>query len=232
MPYEQYDSDNTIFRTLLCEPSLSLSEGTRETLVQCVGEHQWKSTTIDNPNTSHVMSDLTPEDIEELTQINDNVQKGKQRLLDCLEKYNDCCKRQAEHEQSSIMTHKAFESIYDNLTTLAHMHKPIDDFCKGNLFKTLLQLEDEVTSEIGCELALVQIQKDRFAAMVKFLSKTYGILKDTPLTHTCPVCITNEVDMYLEPCGHTLCRNCLLRRPVYCHMCRTKIRLSKNIYYS
>lgn len=225
----------TVYHTLHnAEPKVPISHAEREAVLEVVNEHQHRSTAISNPNSSDVnMRGMTLEDIEELQKINESVVIGKQKLLDCLKKYNDCCERHSEQEKMSHITQKSFESIYNHITSLSELYQSVKETCKThNIIDTLKTLEDEIMSEIGCDLALTQIEKDRAESSIKYLAKTYGILKDAPLTHTCPVCITNEVDMYLEPCGHTLCHYCLQQKPTYCHMCRTKIRLAKSLYYS
>lgn len=53
----------------------------------------------------------------------------------------------------------------------------------------------------------------------------------------CPICFENEVDICLNPCGHTLCNKCVLsNRSRYtsekCYSCRTNIQDYIKIYFS
>jgi|LakMenE01Jun11ns_1017448.scaffolds.fasta_scaffold9912518_3 hypothetical protein len=53
----------------------------------------------------------------------------------------------------------------------------------------------------------------------------------------CPICFENEVDICLNPCGHTLCNKCVLsNRSRYtndkCYSCRTTIQDYIKIFFS
>lgn len=53
----------------------------------------------------------------------------------------------------------------------------------------------------------------------------------------CPICFENEVDICLNPCGHTLCNKCVLsNRSIYnndkCYSCRTTIQDYIKIFFS
>ena len=53
----------------------------------------------------------------------------------------------------------------------------------------------------------------------------------------CPICFENEVDICLNPCGHTICNKCVLsNRSRYsnekCYSCRTKVQDYIKLYFS
>lgn len=52
----------------------------------------------------------------------------------------------------------------------------------------------------------------------------------------CPICFENEVDTCLNPCGHTLCNNCVISnrnwRTKNCYSCRSLITDYIKIYFS
>ena len=53
----------------------------------------------------------------------------------------------------------------------------------------------------------------------------------------CPICFENEVDICLNPCGHTLCNKCVISninnyRSNKCYSCRTIIKDYIKIYFS
>jgi hypothetical protein len=49
---------------------------------------------------------------------------------------------------------------------------------------------------------------------------------------TCNICLENQVNYFIDPCGHTLCTNCKEKNPRLsnCHFCRTKITGLKRLY--
>ena len=50
----------------------------------------------------------------------------------------------------------------------------------------------------------------------------------------CPICFENEVDMCINPCGHTLCNRCIIsnRNSNKCYSCRGHIVDYIKIYFS
>lgn len=172
---------------------------------------------------------LSEDEVQNLMAIDETVSRGKDFLLDTLKKHTDC--KNSIHEINQIIhkTEKSILAIKDQLKHLSELHK---DFCdvSGDFVIKLLDKQEVIMSELQTEAGLLICDRDKLEAIIRSLGKTYNVIKNTPMHHTCPVCITHEVDVYLEPCGHTICKQC--NRNTHCHMCRTKIRSSKNIYYS
>jgi hypothetical protein len=52
----------------------------------------------------------------------------------------------------------------------------------------------------------------------------------------CPICFVNEIDTCMNPCGHTICNNCVISgRHISnnkCHICRKVIKEYTKIYFS
>ena len=53
-------------------------------------------------------------------------------------------------------------------------------------------------------------------------------------TSLCTICLTNQVDCYINDCGHTLCNKCYQEKDrfVGCHICRKPIISVNKLYYS
>jgi len=49
---------------------------------------------------------------------------------------------------------------------------------------------------------------------------------------TCQICLENQVEYFIDPCGHTICKNCKLRceNSTSCHYCRTTKKCYKRLY--
>lgn len=73
-----------------------------------------------------------------------------------------------------------------------------------------------------------------------FITIINKILKSTEINESkklCPICFENEVDMCVNPCGHTLCNKCVISninnyRSNKCYSCRTIIKDYIKIYFS
>lgn len=187
-------------------------------------------TTVKEKTTTELeLYGLNTADVKELEDINTNVVNGKSKLLACLKNYDECIDEMQQVETGIAVTKRTISQIEDHLSSLSRQHTEVKDIAEPFICQ-LTQKHQTIIEEMESRLGMLCIEKDRLEAVIKFLATTYGILKNAPLTHTCPICITHEVDTFLEPCGHTLCKEC--NRNSYCHMCRTKIKGARDIYFS
>lgn len=172
---------------------------------------------------------LSEEEVQNLNMIDETVSKGKELLLNTLEEYDDCKNKIHTINKRIHNTEKVIRNIREQLRYLTDLHKELF-VINEDIIKKLLDKQEQIISELQTEAGLLICNRDKLEAVIRSLGKTYNVIKNTPMHHTCPICITREVDVYLEPCGHTICREC--NKNTHCHMCRTKIRTSKHIYYS
>ena len=52
-------------------------------------------------------------------------------------------------------------------------------------------------------------------------------------TTICQICLENQVDYFIDPCGHTICKACKLiceNKTTVCHYCRGKRNTYKRLY--
>tara|TARA_B100000683_G_scaffold264701_1_gene294646 strand:- start:122 stop:1000 length:879 start_codon:yes stop_codon:yes gene_type:complete len=57
------------------------------------------------------------------------------------------------------------------------------------------------------------------------------------ISNTCTICMSNNVDRYFNPCGHTSCQKCINRISEYdnrltCLICRVNVMEVRNLYFS
>ena len=62
------------------------------------------------------------------------------------------------------------------------------------------------------------------------LSSIFGNVAPTAM---CQICLDNQVEYFLDPCGHTLCGSCKVscESKTHCHYCRTKRNNFKKLYF-
>jgi hypothetical protein len=172
---------------------------------------------------------VSEEEINEINLINEVVTNGKDKLLDYLKQYNVCIEKLAIIEGKIKDMKDTSFTVTQNLNKLLGLHVDFSTLTR-NFLESLWGKKDELIEELQTEFSITCIERDRLGAIIMSLAKTYNILRNVPYTHKCPICLTNEVDTYLEPCGHTLCASC--NQSNYCHMCRTRVKTSKGLYYS
>lgn len=227
--YQEHDTEpysSSMYRTL--ENLVSL-DGLSRTRDELLSQKDTLTDILGGVSKDLELHDLSAEEIEEYKSINKTVTEGREKLSTLLTDYNRCRDEICETQSKLDSVKQTIRIVERQLTELNRLHEDVGSITEP-FVDSLLAKEQSILDSFETELGLLCIQKDKLEAMIKALSRTYGILKNSALTHTCPICITYEVDMYLEPCGHTICSHC--NKSKYCHMCRTKIREAKSIYYS
>lgn len=116
-------------------------------------------------------------------------------------------------ENNEIVT----DSNVENPSTLLNVISENIDKYENSLLVDIAKQIDDYDDRI-------QISKQKIR---KYLT-IFGIQKLG--SHLCPICLTNEVNMFFSPCGHTICKKCI--KANYCHICRTKISDIHNIYFN
>ena len=180
------------------------------------------------------MHGLTHDELNELDGINNSVQRGKEKLKNLLQTYDKCVK-----DIDTI--NQKINEVGDKIHSYEHIHNALVNL--DNKFKELLpsikdvrDIKSNIVDDLELQLASTSIEKDKLEAMILSLGRTYNILRTAPLVHTCPICMTNEVDTFFVPCGHTVCKDCVSGRYCnsnkFCHMCRVSIREIRKLYYS
>lgn len=171
----------------------------------------------------------TEDEIEQIKLINTNIKKGRDLLSKTLREYDVCLDEITQTKANIKITNNTMNDIRQQCESLSRIHNELDGMM-SNFLTSLLEKQEIITTELQTNIGLLVCKKDKLEATLRALGSSYNILKNAPMHHTCPICITHEVDVYLEPCGHTLCRHC--NRSPYCHMCRTPIKGKRSLYYS
>lgn len=99
--------------------------------------------------------------------------------------------------------------------------------------KTLLENKvDELYNRLKIEDLLEEYTKkyEEFEKTKYKISIMTGVILPTT---TCQICMENQVDYFIDPCGHTICRICKAaceNKSDKCHYCRTTRKMYKRIY--
>ena len=82
-------------------------------------------------------------------------------------------------------------------------------------------------------------KKKNYIRQRKELLKYIDVIKKINLniSTTCTICMTNNVDRYFNPCGHTCCEKCIKRISEYdnrltCLICRVNVMDVRKLYFS
>ena len=179
---------------------------------------------------------ISDETKEELNIINENVTKGQKLLEKGLDEYKQLVKQKKDLEMfetqgkstclecQKMMSHLFINFENENFKT-EDITNHIDavNYYVGQIF----ELIDSNSKEKN---KIVDEKLRENTALLAYLSNTYRILRGTNIGYVCPICMTNEVSLFCDPCGHSYCSKCM--NGAYCHMCRKKINTLRPIFFS
>jgi len=226
------DSSSYTYMQLLSERNTMMTH--RTVFQELIDRYQNHNVNVPISKEFLEMHGVSKEEIEDIQQINKLVRRGKDRLQELLQEYDKCIKSIDTYNQKIKDTENKIHQF-----ELYHRYLlDIDDRFASIVTSTenVTKLKTAVLEDLELQLASASIEKDKLEALIMSLSKTYSILRTSPLVHICPICMTNDVDIFLEPCGHTICNECISNKfcnsSKFCYMCRTSVRGIRRLYFS
>jgi hypothetical protein len=177
---------------------------------------------------------------EEIEEISEKIVKGKEMIFNCLSyitSINEELDKIKENEKKiddatcklntvivdfnklnkEINKEKSQEEFYTEVTVIRHSLHKIKDIFEKSIEEHKKSFEQEY---------------DHNRKKMKALANAYGILKNTSITHTCPICLTNQVDTIILECGHTICNTCSTRLKNHCFVCRKDVVRTQQIFFN
>ena len=124
---------------------------------------------------------------------------------DLFEKFTQCVKNFTQLINKVEMDDQQFKDIIENKIINYYQKLQIEEYEEkyNNCIKKLLYLKNSI---------------DNF--------------KTVQNNYICPICFENNVDCFIDPCGHTLCSDCLTKiGKSICHVCRNEVTHYKKIYF-
>jgi hypothetical protein len=234
MNFDQVDSQSS--HTLLTN-LISVSEGMqmRQEILEYKDILADLSVSIDMSNTNkedelHVL--LDNEERQEITNICNVVKEGRMMLLSSLKEHAEITERIRSLGTVIINTKTITHDIINKINILERLH---ENYMTPNMTKLLNNMEDkhkEVLNDLQTNQTIEIINRDKLEAKIKLLGLAYNVFRNTPIVHICPICFQNAVDMYYDPCGHTICKYCSAQNGYHCHICRMKIKDTRPIFFS
>ena len=100
-----------------------------------------------------------------------------------------------------------------------------------------IQLSELLMNKISKYFIILDLEN--LTNNVNSINKEYSIIKKLfielsgtlPAT-VCQICLENQINYFMDPCGHTICTSCKEKRPGLhkCHFCRANISTFKRLY--
>ena len=116
-----------------------------------------------------------------------------------------------------------------------------NDYKIDDSMKDIIDKINEYSKKIHNNDKLNDIKKNYSKKRKELNSYLYFIQKLNKWNHSaiCPICITDKIDSYCNPCGHTACNKCLKRSQSNentinnnkCPICREYIAEMRKLYF-
>jgi len=113
-----------------------------------------------------------------------------------------------------------------------------DDVCPDGLTENIMANMEILSKNIEENSRIADIRKEYINSR-KMINKYLSFIKKMNKLNTsnvCPLCLTNAVNIYLNPCGHTCCDSCYEKLEANhekkCFLCRCKIMQKNPLYFS
>lgn len=126
-----------------------------------------------------------------------------------------------------VETRTLVEELYDKITSLRRMQEKLEgnpEWCEK--FSELI-FEYEKSTGLPDLVAKCSELSGKVAALRKIL--------DTPHDpQVCTICMSEPVNEYIDPCGHTFCSECLhrARGGGTCPTCRTRVQNVRKLFFN
>jgi len=123
----------------------------------------------------------------------------------------------------------------DDEGTLSNIYMNYNNTIKENYKKWIVDYYTPQLLSVENNIEIIENKiaefRNLFIFIINKILRTNEINDNKKL---CPICFENEVDMCINPCGHTLCNRCIIsnRNSNKCYSCRGHIVDYIKIYFS
>jgi len=161
------------------------------------------------------------ENMEELEEIRKYTKKGFDKLLTAIRDYMDL---QVKKSDLQACIDRIYKSRTDAIFAVRRIGEGSNDETVAAISKSI---EDLITNQANlkqAEIDKIQAEINRNRAIIAYFEEAYKLHKDIHSYSPCPMCMTSEVSLFMIPCGHTACKDCVSknesRNGYRCPVCR------------
>ena len=223
--------DNNVQRATCKEeiPSIEHAMNIRNSIINILNDNDLDSDkTKSNINASGVIIEEKKEDnVKKCSDMFDefikDYKKKQEHYLECKNKFQD----EINRSKNNI---KKLDLI---IQFIRELDKDCNDQETEELLNSLKILSNKIENDKNIITARTEYIKSR-----KDIENNLNLIKkinSMNMSNTCPLCLTNQVNIYLNPCGHTCCEECygrLSNTENKCFLCRSNIMSKNPLYFS
>ena len=201
------------------------------------------------PETENIEPESEPENLEpeNLEPEPESVEIDKELNIDNMcNIYGDFINKYREEQEKYFKCEKDFnneieksKSEIKKLDLIVKFMNEIDQgACNDLLIEDTIDNLKKISIEIDNNSNLEKTRKEYILSRIninKYL-KMIKKINNMNVSNVCPLCLTNTVSLYLNPCGHTCCDECYERlvsnQDRKCFLCRQHIMNKNPLYFS
>lgn len=173
---------------------------------------------------------------EEYQEIKRNVMKGKEILMSELEKNKELTMKTIVVDEFESLAKSACSECQNNLLLIKTCFEKtsgdlegLQNHIDGALY-CISEILELINSTVAAEKQSIHADVIKNKAAIKMMAEAYNILKNVNMMHLCPVCLSSEVNVFCDPCGHSFCNKCI-KNTHFCYICRLKISRTRPLFF-
>ena len=185
---------------------------------------------------------------KELLQIDNKDYKNKEvdeMIMKMDRFYETFHKLQNELDELQNEYNREYKSTQDNMTkldtTIHYMKVMNEEYDKDETITEIMDKMNSYSEKIKSNTKLKDAKDKYTLKRIELNSYLYFIqnINKWNISAICPICITDKIDSYCNPCGHTACKKCLERNASIvnnsnhnkCPICRDNVMDIRKLYF-
>jgi len=227
--------DNNVQRATCKEeiPSIEHAMNIRNSIINILNDNNLEveesDKTQSNINASGIIIEEKKEDdnVKKCSDMFDefikDYKKKQEHYLECKNKFQDEINRSKNNIKK--------------LDLIIQFIRELDKDCNDQETEELLNSLKILSNKIENDKNIITARKE-YIKCRKDIENNLNLIKkinSMNMSNTCPLCLTNQVNIYLNPCGHTCCEECygrLSNTENKCFLCRSNIMSKNPLYFS
>jgi uncharacterized protein with von Willebrand factor type A (vWA) domain len=178
--------------------------------------------------------------------------KIKILIDDIKDKIKEFNKKQEELNSITKDVQEELDNIKGNISSIDNMidyiKKLPEDYKEDDLSKQIFENMTKLSQNIFKNQKITELKK-KYVEKYEEIEEYIHLIRELNNFNTsniCPLCFTDQVDHFLNPCGHTFCKSCLKNAfrqdddgllrigrdiHVHCPMCRSAVQKINQLYF-
>lgn len=172
---------------------------------------------------------------KDLDDMNKNIIEGKNRLTSEINSYVQMLYENQIHNEKKKIYHNDFRTIDNILISVTNLCRgyglDMDSIQENldNITYSIENIKQKLDNKVNKEINEIDEQIKRSEYIIHSLGDAFSIFKSTSFTYLCSICLTNNIDVYVD-CGHTYCSSCIKNN--FCYICRKRVAKVNKLYFS